>query len=142
MKPTRSVNWDKVGGTASSLCAVHCILTGLAMGFISSFGLEFIASDALELAFFVIAILAGALAIRNGLRKHGDWRLAPLFVAGMGLLIVRHVFFGHPHAHADEGFHAVPPAATWMSVVGAICLIVFHVWNSLKSHRDCSCCQR
>lgn len=142
MKPSRSVNWDKVGGTASTLCAVHCVLTGLAMGFISSFGLEFIASDALEIAFFVVAILAGLFAVRSGLAKHGDWRLAPLFGVGMALLVARHLVFGHPHAHAGSGIHAVPIAATWMSIGGATLIIAFHVINAVKSHKGCGCCGR
>lgn len=140
MKPSRTVDWDKLGGVASTLCAVHCVLTGVAMGFISAFGLEFIASTATELAFFGIALLAGLLAIRSGIKKHGDFRLSLLFIAGMALLIGRHVMFGHSHVHAGQDIHAVPLLATWMSIVGAVLLVSFHVSNSLKSHRDCPCC--
>ncbi|MCC7102283.1 MAG: MerC domain-containing protein [Fimbriimonadaceae bacterium] len=142
MKPGRVVNWDKVGGAASTLCAVHCVLTGLAMGLISAYGLEFIASDALEVAFFAVAIVAGLFAVRSGLRKHGDWRLAILFGLGMVTLIGRHVLFGHPHSHAGDGLEEVPIAATWLSIFGATMLIVFHVVNAIRSHKGCRCCGR
>lgn len=142
MKPGKAVNWDKVGGTASTLCAIHCVLTGAAMGFISSFGLEFIGSEWLEWVLFAAAIGAGVFAVRRGILRHGNWRLSGLFAVGMVVLIVRHAVFGHPHPHVGEAPLAVPVAATWLSVVGAAFLIAFHVINSVQSHRGCASCGR
>lgn len=134
------LDWDKVGGVASSICAVHCVLTGVALGFLSAIGAEFMASHATEWAFLGLAILAGGFAIRSGIRRHGSWKPSLLFVAGLGAIVVRHLSFPHAHVHDHAGAVTVcqpPLIATVLSVGGGCLLVAFHVVNSWLSHRQC-----
>lgn len=129
-------DWDKLGGTASFLCAIHCVLTGVAMGLLSTLGLQFFADPKTEYTFMGIAVVAGLLAIYTGVRKHHLWWPSGLFAAGMGALIVRHVMFPHAHAHHADGVVCCqPPAiATALSVGGGCLLVAFHVLNGWKAH--------
>lgn len=117
MKVAR-INFDKVGAYASALCAVHCILTGLAFGVLSVVGLEFIGSPAAEAGFFFVAVGAGTLALVHGLRRHRSFWPATIFVAGMTSLLVSH--FGYHHGSLG---------GTAFSVLGGISLITFHLLN-------------
>ncbi len=137
MQMRTSLNWDKVGGAASFLCAVHCVLTGVALGALSAFGLEFLASKGTEIAFLSVALIAGAFAIASGIRHHHDRRIALLFLAGLALIVARHFLFPHQHGHGnDHGHaHAAPLAATLMSVAGGLLLVGFHVVNSIRIHQ-------
>jgi hypothetical protein len=133
MRP--SVNWDKVGGAASFLCAVHCVMTGVALGALSAFGLEFLASKGTELAFLTVAIIAGAFAILSGVRHHHDRRIPLLFLAGLTLIVARHILFPHHHHDHPGHLHPSPLAATLLSVTGGLLLVAFHVLNSIRIHQ-------
>ena len=41
---TERINLDKLGACASAICAVHCLLTGIALGLLSVAGLGFMGS--------------------------------------------------------------------------------------------------
>lgn len=134
------INWDKWGAWAASICAVHCVLTGVAMGLVSVLGLGFIANPAFERTFIALAVGFGGLALWSGFKKHQSWVPGALFGGGLVALAIKNTVFactheavaGQPHVH-DHG-----PGATISAVVAGALLVSFHVVNIRLSHR-CSC---
>jgi hypothetical protein len=112
------VDLDKVGATASTVCAVHCFITGAAFGLLPLIGLGFFRSIWFDLTFIGIAITVGFFAVRQGIRRHG--RLTPglVFVAGLLSIVLGHFVFGHESL-----------LGTVLSVAGGLGLVSFHFLN-------------
>lgn len=130
------VNPDKLGAIASAICAVHCLLTGVALGLLSFIGLGFIGSPPAEIAFISIALIVGAWAIFHGVRKHHSWLPAAIFVLGLIFIALSH--FGLPFLNRPNVEPHHTPMGTAFSVLGGLCLVLFHVVN-LRLQRGCSC---
>lgn len=129
-------NVDKVGAYASAICAVHCVLTGVALGLLSVAGLEFLNSPIAEAGFFFTAVVVGTWALVHGIRRHHSVLPAAVFAFGMGSLLVSHFVFGH----GEPGKASI--GGTVFSVLGGTCLVTFHVLNQRLSHscNTCDCC--
>jgi MerC mercury resistance protein len=113
-------NVDQLGSVASFACAVHCALTGLALGVLSSAGLGFIGNHSLEVFFIGSTIALGIWAVINGFRVHHQWHPALLFGCGLTMIYLA---------------HAIEPG--WIfSVLGGAFLITFH-WVNQKKMRQC-----
>lgn len=112
------VDLDRVGATASTVCAVHCFITGVAFGILPVIGLGFFRSVWFDATFIGIAVMVGFLAVRQGRRQHG--RLLPglVFVAGLSSIVLGHFVFGHESV-----------LGTILSVAGGLGLVSFHVLN-------------
>lgn len=130
------LNPDKIGAVASAICAVHCLLTGIAFGLLSFVGLGFIGSVAAEVGFISVAVIVGAWAIYHGIKKHHSWIPAGIFVLGLVCIGLSH--FAFPHVHSGEVGANSSPFGTVFSVVGGLCLVSFHIVN-LRMQRGCSC---
>jgi hypothetical protein len=115
------VDFDRLGSIASLLCAVHCALTGFALGLVSTVGLSFLASEGAETIFIVVTLTLGALAIWSGYRKHRKPWPASLFLLGAFLIGFSHSMFGHGHE--------THPVSRVVSILGAASLIGFHYVN-------------
>lgn len=112
-------NVDQLGSVASLACAVHCALTGLALGVLSSAGLGFVGSHSLELFFIGSTIALGIWAFITGFRTHRQWQPALFFGCGLAMIYL---------AHATE--------PGWIfSVFGGAFLIIFH-WVNQKMMRQ------
>lgn len=120
-------NVDRIGAYASAICAVHCVLTGVALGLLSVLGLDFIGSPVTEAMFFLTAVVVGSWALIHGMRKHRSAVPGSVFVIGMGCLLVSHFAFGHGTA-----------GGTIFSVLGGLSLLAFHWLNRRLSH-GCNC---
>lgn len=134
MGTARKIDVDKLGAIAGTVCAVHCLLTGVALGLLSVAGLGFIGSAASEIGFITVAVVLGLWAIRHGIKKHHSWLPASIFVAALGCIAISHFVF--PHAH--EGGETGSTASTVFAVLGGLCLVAFHVVNLRLAHR-CGC---
>lgn len=134
MKGKTGLNLDRVGAYASAICAVHCLITGVALGLLSVVGLGFLGSPAAELGFFLVTVSIGSVALIHGHRKHHSIVPALIFVCGLGALLVSH--FGFGHGHAGEGEQTT--AGTFLNVVGGSSLVIFHILNQRLQHR-CTC---
>jgi hypothetical protein len=129
----KRINLDKLGACASAVCAVHCLLTGVALGLLSAFGFGFLGSLIADVAFLFVALLVGSFALWHGLRKHGSLLPGFIFSAGLGLLLVGHFGFGHTHGNAFS-------VATAFTVLGGLCFVLFHVLNLRLGHAAaCGC---
>jgi hypothetical protein len=135
MKTQTRVEVDRIGAYASAICAVHCLVTGVALGLLSFAGLGFLGSVAADVAFLSVAVLIATVAIVHGIRKHHSYKPALIFVAGLLSVILGHFVFRHDHPGGTEG-----PAiwSTVFSVVGGLCFVLFHVVN-LRLQRACGC---
>ena len=130
---------DKVGAFASAVCAVHCLLTGVALGLLSVVGLGFIGSLATDIVFLVLVLSVGSFAIIHGIKKHHSAVPALIFVAGLLMFLIGHFAFGHSHVHAAaEPWSPIRVTQVTLSVVGGLCLAMFHVVN-LRMQKNCTC---
>jgi len=104
---------DRAGSIASSLCAIHCVLSGVAVSLLTSLGASFIASKSVENLFLLSAAIFGIWAVITGYKKHFSTLPGIIFVLGVGLLAFSHF-----------GTH------NWvLSTVGGIVLVSFHIYN-------------
>jgi len=109
---------DKVGATASTVCAVHCFITGAAFGLLPLIGLGFFRSTWFDVTFIGIASCVGFFAVRQGLRRHGRVTPGLVFVAGLLSIVVGHFVLGHESLFG-----------TVLSVAGGSALVLFHFLN-------------
>lgn len=128
------VNLDKVGACASAICAVHCALTGLALGLLSVFGLGFLGNPAVDYIFIGTALFVGLFAVRHGVAKHRSYVPASIFALGILSIVCGHFLFGHDHSRMNLGSAA-------FSVLGGLLLVAFHVvnWRLQQHSPDYSC---
>ena len=112
------VDLDKVGATASTVCAVHCFITGAAFGLLPLIGLGFFQSVWFDITFIGIAISVGFFAVRQGVRQHGRITPGLVFVAGLLSIVFGHFVFGHETL-----------LGTVLSVAGGLALVSFHFLN-------------
>lgn len=132
MERRKSLNYDRLGAYASAICAVHCLITGVALGLLSIVGLGFLGSPEAELGFFLTTVTIGTIALVHGVRRHHSAVPALVFITGLGALLASHFVFGHHHDEAPS------IGATILNVVGGLSLVAFHVLNQRLQHR-CSC---
>ena len=130
------VNLDKVGACASAICAVHCALTGVALGLLSVMGLGFLGNTLVDVIFIGIAAFVGILAVRHGINKHNSYVPALFFVVGLVCILTGHFAFGHDHSALGKNGYS-----TLLNVLGGVCLVLFHYvnWRLQKAHHSCSC---
>ncbi len=131
-----SINLDKVGAVASAICAVHCVITGLALGLLSVMGLGFFGTPAAELAFLFTAIGIGVVAVVHGIRKHHSYLPSIFFVGGLTCWLLAHFVFGHNHQNAAGPAHT--PFGSFLSVLGGVGIVTFHILNQRMQHK-CGC---
>jgi len=125
---------------ASSICAVHCLLTGVAFGLLSVAGLGILGSEPAEWIFVVITISLGITALVHGVRKHHSLAPALIFSIGMICLLVSKTAFDHGHPtgsiHLSDHMHPEDYIHTALNVLAGICLVTFHVVNQ-RLQKNC-----
>lgn len=120
------VDADRLGQIAGTVCAIHCALTGLALGLLSVLGLEFLGSETSEFFFVGTTFLLGMWALFYGFRRHRSWVPASVFGAAIISVAAAHLV-GHQST-----------LGTVLSVVGGLGLVSFHVLNQ-RLRKVCSC---
>ncbi|QAU23446.1 MerC domain-containing protein [Dyella sp. M7H15-1] len=80
--------FDRLGATASFLCAIHCAALPFVLAILPLLGLSFLADHAFERGFVLFASALAMFALVSGYRRHH--RLLPLRLAltGLALLVV------------------------------------------------------
>lgn len=135
MAKTDMTAWERIGVCAGTLCAVHCVLTGLALGLLSVVGLGFMSNPWIEFSFLGVAGGTGVWAIQHGVRRHHSWAPAMVFVGGLGLIVGSHFLFESDFGRAGVG--------NWlgvgMAVTGGLAIGAFHFVNRRMQHRGCAC---
>lgn len=116
---------DRVGATASLLCAVHCVLLPFVLALLPLIGLEFLAGHMFERIFVTCAALLAGASILVGYRRHRKPHALYLMVPGIALLL-----FG---VAINLDVHVV--LHTVAVVCGGVLLASSHVTNLVLSHR-------
>jgi hypothetical protein len=87
--PTRWWNLaDRVGATASFLCAIHCALLPFVLAILPLIGLSFLADHAFERGFVLCASALALFALVNGYRRHHRSLPLRLALPGLALLVM------------------------------------------------------
>ncbi len=120
---------------------MHCILSGVALGLLSSLGLGFFGNLWVDVAFVGIAVIVGAVALWHGVKKHGSPIPALFYVGGLVSILFAH-FEDFSHGFPVHAEHQHGQVTTILSVIGGLCFVFFHVLNLRlqHSHRNPTCC--
>ena len=73
---------DRIAMTLSGLCLVHCLVTALLFGTLSTVG-GLLGSPLIHEVGLALALLLGIVALGNGIRQHG--RFLPPSIGGLGI---------------------------------------------------------
>jgi hypothetical protein len=77
---------DRIGATASFLCAIHCALLPFVLALLPFVGLEFLADHRFERGFVLFACVLALVALIRGFRRHQQ--PLPLLLAAPGLALL------------------------------------------------------
>ena len=116
---------DRVGATASLLCAVHCMLLPFVLALLPLIGLEFLAGHTFERIFVACAAALASTSILAAYRRHRHPQALFLMVPGIALLL-----FG---VAIDINAHVVIHTAS--VVTGGLLVASAHVTNLVLAHR-------
>lgn len=118
---------DRLGITATSLCALHCILLPVLLPSLSLLGLGFIGDHEAEHWFLLATLILGSIALFSGFKRYHR-KIYPFYLLFLGGFI-----YWHKHS-VEESMQPV------MVVVGAALLVAAHLVN-LKLCNSCRTCQ-
>ena len=117
---------DRIGITATSLCALHCILLPILLPALPLMGLSFLADHEWEKVFMILTGVLGTYALFSGFKRYHR-KLYPLYILfiGMGIYSLRHEFSAQ--------------AEPYIIVLGATLIVIAHLIN-LKLCNSCKKC--
>jgi len=117
---------DRIGITATSLCALHCILLPVLLPALPLLGLSFLADHAWEHIFLLITAVLGSVALFSGFKKYHR-RIYPFYLLflGVGIYWIKHDF-------SED----IQP---YFIVIGASLIVAAHLIN-LKLCNNCREC--
>jgi len=117
---------DRIGITATSLCALHCILLPVLLPALPLLGLSFLADHAWEHVFLLITALLGTVALFSGFKKYHR-KIYPFYLLFLGIFI-----YWIKHDFSEE----IQP---YFIVIGASLIVAAHLIN-LKLCNSCKQC--
>jgi hypothetical protein len=116
---------DRIGATASLLCAVHCALLPFVLALLPLIGLEFLAGHTFERIFVACAAALAGASIITAYRRHRQPHALFLMVPGIALLLFGIV--------VDLDVHVVIHTAS--VVTGGVLVASAHVTNLVLAHK-------
>jgi hypothetical protein len=116
---------DRAGILLSGLCAVHCVLGIVLVGF---FGLggdiiggQVLLSPEIHRVGLMLAVIVGVISLGFGVARHG--RVAPLVIGGLGLaLMASAILVGHGTAESV------------LTIIGVSFVAFAHIRNMRHAH--------
>lgn len=118
---------DRVGATASLLCAVHCALLPFVLALLPLVGLAFLAGPVFERVFVACAVALASGSLLLAYRRHRRPHALLLMLPGIALLL-----FG-----IFVDVHSALLVHTVSVVAGGVLVASAHVTNLVLSHRHC-----
>jgi hypothetical protein len=117
---------DRIGITATSLCALHCILLPVLLPVLPLVGLSFLADHTWEHVFLLMTAVLGTVALLSGFKRYHR-KLYPLYLLyiGVALYWIKHDFSENLEPYFIFG--------------GASLIIIAHFLN-IKLCNDCKQC--
>lgn len=123
---------DRVGATASFLCAVHCALLPLVIAALPAIGLGFLANHRFERGFIAFASVLALTTLVIGFRRHRRFRAFWFLVPGILLLA----------AGITVDFEQSATAHAILVSIGGTLVAVSHLTNLRLAHghvHDAAC---
>lgn len=120
-----AVTADRVGATASFLCAVHCALLPFVIALLPLIGLGFLADHRFERIFVACAALLASVTIITAWRRHRRLHALFLLAPGITLLLAGIMIDISAHAWLHTG----------LVVSGGVLVASAHGVNLVLSHR-------
>lgn len=122
---------DRIGITATSLCALHCILLPILLPILPLMGLSFLADHAWEHVFLLMTAALGTIALFSGFKRYHK-RLYPFYLLYLGVALY---WIKHDFSQAVEIYFIVGGA----SLIIAAHFINIALCNSSKQCDDEVC---
>jgi len=122
---------DKIGITATTLCALHCILLPILLPILPLMGLSFLADHSWEHIFLLLTAALGTVALFSGF-KHYHKQLYPFYLLYLGVALY---WIKHDFSEDVEVYFIIGGA----SLIVAAHFINIKLCNSCKSCSDESC---
>lgn len=111
------INLDRLGITASTLCAIHCAALPFVITVLPMWGMGFLANEAVEITMIAISLVLGVWSLSSGYRKQHQ-RITPILVLILGFICIA---FGH-----FSGLEALEPV---LIPLGGFTIAVAHYIN-------------
>lgn len=131
---TTSRTWQllsRLGLSASTICAIHCMAMPFLLGVLPTLGLGFLASGWFELAMIGISVVLGAITLGTSYRLHQ--KINPIVLLTSGVVVLLFNFFGHDsHSELAETLHP------YIAAFGAMMIATSYYINN----RLCKACER
>ncbi len=123
----KNLNLDKLGMSASFICAVHCAIAPLVLPVMALWGLGFIWGEAVEIGMLIFALAIGVFALTRSYRNVHQ-KVYPFYflVGGIALILLSHTSLPH------ELEPIVLP-------VGALMIVYAH-WVNYRLTKECMVC--
>ncbi|GHE94180.1 MerC domain-containing protein [Thalassotalea profundi] len=118
---------DRIGITATSLCALHCILLPVILPALPLLGFGFLADHVWEHVFLILTAILGSIAMLSGFKRYHR-KLYPFY-----LLILGVVVYWQKHDFSEA-------AQPYIIVLGAVLIIGAHFLN-IKLCNNCKPCE-
>jgi CDP-diglyceride synthetase len=87
--------FEKVGFSASFICAIHCTLMPIVVTFLPLFGISLFADENLELVFLLLSGFSGVLTMCFGYKRHKSIKASLYFYMGFGIVALIHTLHEH-----------------------------------------------
>ena len=117
---------DRIGITATSLCALHCILLPVIIPALPLLGIGFLADHTWEHVFLVVTAILGSIAMFSGFKRYHK-KLYPFYLLMLGVVI-----YWQKHDFSE----AVQPM---FIMIGATLIVAAHIIN-IKLCNSCKQC--
>ena len=119
---------DRVGATASTACAIHCMITPFVLGLLPLLGMGFLAAPWFENTAVVGAISLAVVSLLHGYLHHRQFHALWLLMIGAALLLCGRFVIGDDHRWIEST----------LVVLGGLALAGAHLIN----RRLCKTCER
>lgn len=91
---TLTTRLDRIGMTASTLCAIHCAVIPFVISVLPLWGLSFLAEEWMEVSMIGLTLTIGIWSLGLSWRKHRKVAAIAIFLSGFLFISLGHVF-GH-----------------------------------------------
>lgn len=117
---------DRIGITATSLCALHCILLPVILPALPLLGIGFLADHMWEHVFLIVTAVLGSIAMFSGFKRYHK-KLYPFYLLMLGVVI-----YWQKHDFSET----VQPL---FIMIGATLIVAAHIIN-IKLCNSCKQC--
>ncbi|MDT0605161.1 MerC domain-containing protein [Thalassotalea castellviae] len=117
---------DRIGITATSLCALHCILLPVILPALPLLGIGFLADHTWEHIFLIVTAILGSIAMFSGFKRYHK-KLYPFYLLMLGVVV-----YWQKHDFSE----AVQP---FFIMIGATLIVAAHIIN-IKLCNSCKQC--